>query len=554
MLAADADVDLAHAVPLSLLDVVDQVQLARLLEKSWVGLDVGEDKAAAAVDVADHAEVGIHLRLIERLAAGELEIPRDEFTLELAVADERHVADRIPRPLVDHEGEHRPLAFAAIDHLHLAADLGLEESETAVVGGERLDVGVDLAAVEIAAEQPEHTGLRLDLREQAGIGRDGVADEARPQRLAAPPLVDEKYRPLVARLAPLDRGHFRSVIPLFVVVRLDSPTGLLDHVGVHGITHFDLGLLADRAGRHPLVADVLDIPQHRPLDDLEDHDHALLDADVLGVDVDKLTAAMERADILFDRLCVEDLAGTGDELGQLRDVGGMVTLDPHLDDAVGLVDRRGRGGCRLRQGRDGPRHRGHLTMGDRCQAEPCGGERHRPQALGPSVREPDIAMRARVHQWCRWGEGRQWAGEEYRSHGLRHKAKSVLRSIPFASQPLFFSGRSGIEIPRIARPAQMPMLDCAGQTPVFFTVSASLQTCTAALLRGWPAGCMAFTTVGHCPCRPWLWAWLLARFLAWLVTWLLICAVAKTPVMSCIRPCRLWPRAGRSPFRLRPTT
>ena len=365
MFSADADVDLADAIPLPLLDVVDEVQLAGLLEEPRIGPDVGEDEPAAAVDVADHAEVGVHLRLIERLAAGELELPRDELALELGVADERYVADGIARTFVDHEREHRPFAVAPVDHLEFAAHLGLEETEAAVVGGERLDVGVDLGAVQVATDQPEHTGLRLDLREQAGIGGDRVADEARPQRLAAPSLVDEEDRALVAGLAALDRGHLRGVVALLVVIRLDPTAGLFDHVGVHRVAHVDLSLLPDGAARHPLVADVFDVPQHRPLNHLEDHDDALLDAHVLRVDVDELAAAMERADIFLDRLGVEDLAGTGDELRQLRDVRRVVAFDPHLDDAVGLVDGGGRRGCGLWQRRDVAWHLRLLGVGGR---------------------------------------------------------------------------------------------------------------------------------------------------------------------------------------------
>ena len=413
MLAADADVDLAHAVPLSLLDVVDEVQLAGFFQKPRIGPDVGEDKTTAAVDIADHAEIRIHLRLVERLAAGELELPRNELALELAVSDERHVADVVTRPLVDDEREHRPLTLAAVHHLQLAAHLGLEKAEAAVVGGERLDVGVDLGAVEVAADEPHDAGLRLDLREQAGVGRDGVADEARPQRLAAPPFVDQKDRTLVARLAALDRGHLRGFVALLLVIRLDTSPGLLDHVGIHRVADFDFRLLADGAGRDALVADVFDVPEHRPLHHLEDHDHALLDADVLRVDVDELAAAMERANILLDRLGVEDLAGTGDELGQLRNVGGMVAFDPHLDDPVGLVDRAGR-----RQGYDAAGRLGRLAMGRRHpeprQRQPCRQLRQPPpetdgdgpagrrcQQIWPSTGKYGVAKHAREHQWCR---------------------------------------------------------------------------------------------------------------------------------------------------------
>ena len=396
MLAADADIDLAHAVPLPLLDVVDEVELTGFFEKPRIGPDIGEDEPAATVDVADHPEVGIHLRLVERLAAGELELPRDELALEFAVADERDIADSVARPLVDHEREHGPLAFAAVDHLDLAAHLGLEEPETAVIRGERLDVRIDLRAVKVAAEQPEHAWLRLDLREQAGVGGDRVADETGPERLAAAALVDEKHRPLVARLAAFDRGHFRSVIALLVVVRFDPTAGLLDHVGIHRVADADLRLLADGAGRHALVADVFDIPQHRPLHHLEDHDHAFLDADILRVDIDELAAAMERADVLLDGLGIEDLAGAGDELGQLRHIGRMVAFDPHFDDAVGFVNGGNRRGGRLRQGRDAGGHLRLLAVGGR-RPQPHHPDRSRHPRQPPSASSGGWPARDRGH-------------------------------------------------------------------------------------------------------------------------------------------------------------
>ena len=398
MLAADADIDLAHAVPLPLLDVVDEIELTGFFQEPRIGPDVREDEAAAAVDVADHPEVGIHLRLIERLAAGELELPRDEFALELAVADERHVADGVAWSLVDHECEHGPLAFATVDHLDLAAHLGLEEAEAAVIGSERLDVRVDLRTVQIAADEPEHTGLRLDLREQAGVGGNRVADETGPERLTAAALVDEEHGTLVARLAPFDRGHLRGVIALLVVVRLDPAAGLLDHVGVHRIADAYLRLLADGAGRHALVAHVFDIPQHRPLHHLEDHDNAFFDADVLRVDIDELAAAMERADILLNGLGIEDLACTGDEFGELRHIRRMIAFDPHFDDTVGFVDGRSRLGGGLRQGSDTGWQLGLLAVRGR-HPQP----HHRDRSRHPRQRQP-LAAVARGGLTCDGGQ------------------------------------------------------------------------------------------------------------------------------------------------------
>ena len=181
VLAPNPDIDLADPIALAFGDVVDEVELARLLEKPRVGLDVGEDEATAAVDVPDQAEVGIHLRLVEGLTALELEVPGEKLALELAVADEGDVADGISRPLVDHEGQHRPVAAGPVDHLDLPADLRLEEAEAAIVGGQQVDVLVDLLPVDVTAEEPEYARLRFDLGEQSGIAGDRVADETGPE-------------------------------------------------------------------------------------------------------------------------------------------------------------------------------------------------------------------------------------------------------------------------------------------------------------------------------------------------------------------------------------
>ena len=364
VLTADADIDLANPVALPFGDVEDEVEFPRLLEEAGIGADVGEHESAAAIDVADQAEVGIHLRLVERLAALQLEVAGEELPLELAVSDERDVADVVARPFVDDEGEKGPIAAAAVHHLEFAAHLRLEEPEAAVVGRDQIDVLIDLLTVDLAADEPEDAGLRLDLRHQPGVCGDRVADEVRPQRLLALSLVDEEHGPLVARFASLDRGHLRAVVALLLVERFDPAPGLLDDIRIHRVADIDFRLLAERPRRDPLVADILHVAEHRPLDDLEDHHDPFGDPHRLGADIDELPAPVEGADVLLDRLHVEDLAGTGDELGELRNLGGVIPLDPDLDDPIRFIDgsqcRRGRGGLGTRRHGAGERGRGSL--------------------------------------------------------------------------------------------------------------------------------------------------------------------------------------------------
>ena len=425
MLAPNLDVDLADPIPLPLGDVVDQVELARLLQEPGVGPDVGEHEAPAAVDVADHVQVGVHLRLVERLAPLELEIPLQELGLEPAVADERDVADLVAGPLVDHEGQVRPVADPLADHRHLPADAGLEEAQAPVVGSQGLDVGIDPLPVHVPPQKPEHARLRLDLGQEAGVAGDGVAHEARPQRLAGPALVDQEHRPFVARLASLDGRHPGRVVALLVVVALDPPAGLLHDVGIHGVADVDLRLLAKRPGREPLVADILDIPEGGPLHDLEDDDHPVAGPDILGVHVHELPGAVQRPHVVLDRPGVEDLPGAGEELGQPRDLDRLVAFDANLHDQVG----RRRGGLRLdgvdrRQGGDpgglvgpaggcGGRHEGGQAEearpggaadeGSSGQHDGAGRRRGKPRTNSP--RAPALTRR-KVSVLRQWGRRR----------------------------------------------------------------------------------------------------------------------------------------------------
>ena len=60
---------------LAFVDVVHQLELARLFQEDRLGLDVGEDVALAAVDFLEQVDVGVHLGLLERLVGGHLSGP-----------------------------------------------------------------------------------------------------------------------------------------------------------------------------------------------------------------------------------------------------------------------------------------------------------------------------------------------------------------------------------------------------------------------------------------------------------------------------------------------
>ena len=288
MLATNPHVDLPHAIPLPFGHVVDQVELTGLLEEPRIGADIGKHESPSAVNVAHEVQIILHLRLVEGLAVGELEVACQELVLELAVADKRDVANRVSRPLVDDEGEHRPIAAGAADRLDFPAHLGLKEAEAAVVGRERVNVGVDLFTIDVATKQPEEARLRFDLRQEPSVVGNRVAHEARPEGLFPQAFVDEKYGPLVAQLASFHRGHAGGVVALLVVIRLQPSPCLFHDIGIHRVANLDFTLLGEGAGRHPLVADEPHVANRGPLNDLEDHHHALANAYVFGMDVDKL--------------------------------------------------------------------------------------------------------------------------------------------------------------------------------------------------------------------------------------------------------------------------
>ena len=154
VLASDLHVDLADPIPLPLAHVVDEVKLPGLLEKSRISPDVSKHESPAAIDVADQVEIGVHLCLVERLAPLELEVSLKKLGLELAVPHERNVADVVAGALADDVGQVRPVAKPLVDDRDLAAHLGLEEAQAAVVGGEGLDVAIDLLTVYVTAEKP----------------------------------------------------------------------------------------------------------------------------------------------------------------------------------------------------------------------------------------------------------------------------------------------------------------------------------------------------------------------------------------------------------------
>ena len=161
---------------------------------------------------------------------------------------------------------------------------------------------------------------------------------------------------------------------------------------------------------------------------------------------------MQRADILLDRLGVEDLAGSGDELGELRGIGCLVALDSHLDDAIRLVPGgtggpRGAGGSRwitdVRQR--------CLGNGPRAGGSPAGDRRH--EAAGPGGRHLQQGTQASHVVSIRWKGGCDELGRNSGGSRWITRRKLSAGQLPRAGR----GNSAGEPLPAVL--AQPPILD-----------------------------------------------------------------------------------------------
>ena len=135
VVAADLDVDAPDAIAVPFLDFVDQVELARLLEEARLGLDVGEDVADLAVLVLHAGNVLGQLRLIEEVAARELEILGQLLGFRAWLLPMTETLLTTYRgPFVDDEVQRHPALLFVVDPF--ATDAGAEEAQTAVIVGQ----------------------------------------------------------------------------------------------------------------------------------------------------------------------------------------------------------------------------------------------------------------------------------------------------------------------------------------------------------------------------------------------------------------------------------
>ena len=146
-----------------------------------------------------------------------------------------------PRSLVDHERQGEPVLLLV--ELQLAADGGLEEPQTAIVGDQAFNVLVDLFAIHLAFEEVEDRRARLDDRGPESCRADDlVADEVDPEDPLFRALVDEVEGAEVARLVAFEDGDADLAVAVLVVELLDAAAALLDGERIGRVAHLQLRL------------------------------------------------------------------------------------------------------------------------------------------------------------------------------------------------------------------------------------------------------------------------------------------------------------------------
>ena len=152
VVSPDVDHDSAHSIALALVDVVNQIKLARLIgtEKSWIGSHLGEDISLAAIQVLERVDVLIHRRLIEELPLFEPQFFRQRLGRYPRVTEDRKVANLVARALVDNKGQREPATI--ITEVEYPPHFGAEIAKTSIIGGNSIDVLVNLQWVDVASE------------------------------------------------------------------------------------------------------------------------------------------------------------------------------------------------------------------------------------------------------------------------------------------------------------------------------------------------------------------------------------------------------------------
>ncbi len=213
-------------------------------------------------------QVEVLLILVEGLAAEQSKLLEQAVGINLLVAQERDVADRVARPLVDHEIDRQPVLFFI--ELQFAANAGLEEAEAPVIGGKPAHILVDLLAVDLAGNEIGIERMGLDDRFQPGTADEVVADEVQPRYSLPRTFVDDEHGPQIAGLVAFQDGDADLAMAFVLVVFFNFSPAVFHRGGVGRITHLEFGLFPEDRGQVGVVADDDDLLDQRPLEDCPD--------------------------------------------------------------------------------------------------------------------------------------------------------------------------------------------------------------------------------------------------------------------------------------------
>jgi hypothetical protein len=270
VIAAHRDVHLADVVGLVLVDVVDEVHPARLLEEPGHGLHLREQASLLVVLVLHEGHVFAEQPLIEGVAGLQLRLLPQLLFADDLVPRQFDVADAEPRPFLDAE---RDAHFRLVvrERLH-GFDPGVEEAQAVVVLSEDGCVILDRLGVVVPSHEPEDDGLGRQLGLQHRAADEVVAVEADRPHLDLLALVDLEHDVAFVRVVAFGERHLGEVVALLAVVPLE-PCGRLaiggDVVAVPGRQTRD----GDELRRLDLlVADELHAADDRLLGHLE-HEH-----------------------------------------------------------------------------------------------------------------------------------------------------------------------------------------------------------------------------------------------------------------------------------------
>ena len=331
VIALDRRDDLAHCVAVAFFYFVNQVQRARLFQKTGIGLNVGENIAHAAVSVLKGGHVGGHFSLVEIIAAFKFQIGEQFLAGVFGIAGHRYVADFVARPFVDDESHDQPLhgfelvygaqrprgyqfrraMLVDIVLVYLAADACAEETQAAVICREPFHVLVKVLTIEFALEKVYIWISGMYLRAQPGVAGDAVAHERYVLNLLFHAFIEQKDRVAVLRFVAFQQRDAAFVVAARAVVFLEFASSLLDGERIQRIAGLEPGFFLQFFLRDLAVADELHVDQYRPFHYFVNYGPPAGHFLEIRLYIDEHFRTVQAADVFFDQILVEGPSRSG---------------------------------------------------------------------------------------------------------------------------------------------------------------------------------------------------------------------------------------------------